>query len=83
MGADIKTEGRAAVVSGVSELFGANVGATDLRGGGALVVAALAAKGKSTVCGLGHIDRGYENIEKNLKILGADIRRSEYEGKQK
>lgn len=83
MGADIKTEGRAAVVSGVSELFGANVGATDLRGGGALVVAALAAKGESTVCGLGHIDRGYENIENNLKTLGADIRRSEYEGKRK
>lgn len=84
MGADIKTEGRAAVVTGVSELYGAKVNASDLRGGGALTVAALAANGESIVTGLHHIDRGYENIEKNLKLIGADIRRGNYdEGKRK
>lgn len=84
MGADIKTEGRAAVVTGKENLFGAKMQATDLRGGGALITAALAAHGESVITGLHHIDRGYENIENNLKMIGADIRRGNfYEGKRK
>lgn len=75
MGADIKTEGRAAFITGVSRLYGSSVCATDLRGGGALVCAALAAEGESVVTGLHHIDRGYEAIEENLRLIGADIRR--------
>lgn len=83
MGADIRTEGRAAFVTGVERLYGAKVCATDLRGGGALTVAALAANGQSIITGLHHIDRGYENIEKNLRSIGADIRRGHYdEGKR-
>lgn len=84
MGADVKTEGRAAVVTGVESLCGAKVCATDLRGGGALTVAALAANGESIVTGLNHIDRGYESIEKNLGLIGADIKRGICdEGKRK
>ncbi len=75
LGANIKVEGRVAVVDGVERLSGASVEATDLRGGAALVVAALAAQGVTEITGLHHLDRGYENIEKNLAMLGADIRR--------
>ena len=75
MGADIKTEGRTAVVRGVEKLEGANVVARELRGGASLVVAALAANGTTTVSGVEFIDRGYENIEKYLLDCGAKIRR--------
>lgn len=75
MGADIKVEGRSAVVRGVKELQGANVVARELRGGASLVVAALAAKGTSVVSGTEFIDRGYENIEEYLRGCGAKIRR--------
>lgn len=75
MGADIKVEGRSAVVRGVRELQGANVVARELRGGAALVVAALAANGTTVVSGVDFIDRGYENIEKYLQGCGAKIRR--------
>ena len=75
MGADIRVEGRVAVVYGVSRLHGASVLASDLRGGAALVVAALGAEGKSTITGLHHIDRGYQSLEYDLQRLGADIRR--------
>ena len=75
MGADIKTEGQVAVVRGVKKLYGANVQATDLRGGAALVVAGLAAEGTSRIGPLYHIDRGYESIEQAFVALGADIRR--------
>ena len=75
MGADIKTEGQVAVVRGVKKLYGANVQATDLRGGAALVVAGLAAEGTSQIGQLYHIDRGYESIEQAFAALGADIRR--------
>ena len=75
MGADIKTEGQVAVVRGVKKLYGANVQATDLRGGAALVVAGLAAEGTSRIGQLYHIDRGYESIEQAFAALGADIRR--------
>ncbi len=75
LGANIKVEGRVAVVEGVDHLSGASVEASDLRGGAALVVAGLAAQGITEVKGLHHLDRGYECIEKNLASLGADIRR--------
>jgi UDP-N-acetylglucosamine 1-carboxyvinyltransferase len=75
LGAHIKVEGRVAVVEGVSHLSGACVEATDLRGGAALVVAGLAAHGATEICGLHHLDRGYEFMEENLASLGADIKR--------
>ena len=74
MGADIHTDGRVAVVTGVSRLRGARVRGCDLRGAAALVVAALAAEGESSVTGLSHIRRGYENFGENLRSLGARIR---------
>ncbi len=75
MGADIKVEGRSAVVTGVEKLYGANVDAYELRGGAALVVAALAAEGRTEVTGTQYIDRGYDCIEKNLAQCGARIQR--------
>jgi len=77
MGADIKLEGRVAVVTGVARLIGASVSATDLRGGAAMVVAALGAKGETVVSEVDHIDRGYDRIEEALGALGADIQRIE------
>lgn len=74
MGADIRLADRVAVVNG-RELHGANVRSTDLRGGAALVVAALAADGITRVDGLHHIDRGYEGLEHSLSLLGAQISR--------
>ncbi len=73
MGADIRIEGRVAVVEGVSKLYGAKVTASDLRGGAGLVVAALAAEGETEIYGIHHIDRGYEDIEEALTKLGASI----------
>lgn len=73
MGAKIKIEGRVAVVEGVEKLYGAKVRCTDLRGGGALVVAGLSAKGTTVIGDVEHIERGYENISGNLRNLGADI----------
>ncbi len=75
MGACARTEGRVAVIEGVKELNSANVMSPDLRGGSALVVAGLCAKGKTTVENIEHIDRGYENFENQLKVLGAKITR--------
>jgi UDP-N-acetylglucosamine 1-carboxyvinyltransferase len=75
MGADIRTEGRIAIVKGVKKLHSAPVAATDLRGGAALVVAALAAEGVTEISGLWHIDRGYDQLENTLCQLGADIKR--------
>ena len=63
MGADIRVEGRVAVVYGVPRLHGAQVRATDLRGGAALAVAALGAEGRSELTGVHHIDRGYQSLE--------------------
>jgi len=77
MGADIRTEGRVALICGRKMLHGASVEATDLRGGAALTVAALGAVGESRVSGLKHIDRGYEHLEVSLSELGADIVRME------
>lgn len=73
MGADIKVEGKVAVVQGVKKLYGAQVYATDLRGGAALVLAGLNAEGRTIIDDIKHIDRGYESIEKNLGLLGAKI----------
>lgn len=75
LGARIKVEGRVAIVEGVKSLSGAKLCAAELRGGAALVTAALAAEGTSEISGLGYIDRGYESIETVLRSVGADIRR--------
>lgn len=75
MGADIRVEGNHAIVRGVPFLSGAPVLATDLRASAALVLAALAAKGMTTIEGLHHLDRGYENLEAKLRQLGARIHR--------
>lgn len=77
MGADIRVAGRVAVVSGVKCLHGAPVRSTDLRGGAALCIAALAAEGESEVAEIFHIDRGYEDLSRDLRLLGADISRVE------
>ncbi len=73
LGAKIKIEGRVAVVEGVDSLSAASCRCTDLRGGAALVVAALAAKGTTVISDIGHIKRGYEKIAQRLSMLGADI----------
>jgi UDP-N-acetylglucosamine 1-carboxyvinyltransferase len=73
MGADIRVEGRVAVVCGVPKLYGAPVCSTDLRGGAALIVAGLGAEGETIVGGIHHIDRGYECLQTMLSDLGADI----------
>ena len=77
MGADVTVRGRTAVIRGVEKLHGAEVSACDLRGGAALVIAALKAEGKSVVSELWHIDRGYALFEEKLKALGADIVRAD------
>ena len=79
MGAEIRVSGRTAVVSGVETLSGASMHCTDLRGGAALCVAALAAEGESRVFEIGHIDRGYASIEQDLRALGAQIKRIKQE----
>ena len=76
MGADIRVEGRVAVVCGVSKLHGASLEAADLRGGAALVVAALGAEGESRIGGLHHIDRGYADLTERLAAMGGSIHRS-------
>ena len=75
MGANIRVEGRSAVVKGVKRLTGAGVIAPDLRAGAALVLAGLAAEGKTVIEGVHYIDRGYERIEEKLSALGAEITR--------
>lgn len=75
MGADIRVKGNHAIIRGVPMLSGAPVVATDLRASAALVLAALAADGKTTIQGLHHLDRGYENLEAKLQQLGAKLQR--------
>lgn len=77
MGADITVKGRTAVIKGVYELYGANVNAYDLRGGAAMVLAGLRARGVTRVMDAGYIDRGYYRLEENLSKLGADIKTAE------
>jgi UDP-N-acetylglucosamine 1-carboxyvinyltransferase len=74
MGAKISIEGKTAVIKGVRKLYGANVKATDLRGGAALVMAGMAAKGDTRVENIEYILRGYEGFDRKLKGLGVDIR---------
>ncbi|MNI18040.1 UDP-N-acetylglucosamine 1-carboxyvinyltransferase 1 [compost metagenome] len=73
MNAQIKVDGRTAIVSGNSKLAGAKVCATDLRAGAALILAALVAEGETEITGVHHIDRGYVEIAETLQALGADI----------
>jgi UDP-N-acetylglucosamine 1-carboxyvinyltransferase len=75
MGAMIRVESRSAIVKGTHALSGATVYAPDLRAGAALVIAGLAAEGKTSLEGLQYLDRGYENIEYKLAAIGAEIRR--------
>lgn len=75
MGANIKIDGRSAVLEGVDRLTGAQVKATDLRAGAALVLAGLAAEGKTEITDIYHLDRGYMDIVKKMKEIGADIER--------
>lgn len=75
MGADIKTDGRCAVIEGVEALTGAKVRATDLRAGAALILSALAARGDTEIGDIYHIERGYHQIDEKLRQLGANIRR--------
>ncbi len=75
MGADITVEGNNATIKGVSKLKSAPLMATDLRASASLVVAALAAKGETTIHRIYHLDRGYEKMEEKLLKIGADVRR--------
>jgi UDP-N-acetylglucosamine 1-carboxyvinyltransferase len=75
MGADIIIQGKSAIVRGVQKLRGAPVMATDLRASASLILAGLAAEGTTILSRVYHIDRGYQQIEKKLSALGADIRR--------
>lgn len=75
MGADINTFGKVSIVTGCDKLYGKNVKATDLRAGASLIIAGLGAEGTTNISDIKHIDRGYENIERNLKFIGADIKR--------
>lgn len=75
MGADIRTEGKFAVVEGVPALYGTAVEATDLRAAAALVAAGLCAEGQTTVSGVRYLERGYESLELTLSSLGADIKK--------
>lgn len=77
LGAEISVSGRAAVVTGVERLRGARVRCTDLRGGAALVIAALAAEGESVIEDTHHIERGYADLPARLRALGADTERTE------
>jgi UDP-N-acetylglucosamine 1-carboxyvinyltransferase len=80
MGADIQIEGRTAIIQGVKSLSGAQVTATDLRAGAALVIAGLMAEGETEVYGLHHIDRGYDDLVGKFQALGAHIYRVDDEG---
>ncbi|MBH0168962.1 MAG: UDP-N-acetylglucosamine 1-carboxyvinyltransferase [Bacillota bacterium] len=73
MGANVKVEGRSAIINGPAKLEGAKVKASDLRAGAALVVAGLMAEGVTEISGLEHIDRGYESLVDKLKGLGAKV----------
>ena len=77
MGANIQISGKTATVTGIGKLHGAEVGAKDLRAGAALVIAGLAAEGKTVVENIHYVERGYEDIIEKLTALGANIRRTE------
>lgn len=73
MGANIKVEGRSAIIEGSNNLMGAQVKATDLRAGAALILAGLVAEGRTEITDIEHIERGYVKIDEKLKALGAKI----------
>jgi UDP-N-acetylglucosamine 1-carboxyvinyltransferase len=75
MNADIEVEGNTAIIRGIPHLDGAHVMATDLRASASLVIAGLIAHGQTTIDRIYHLDRGYENIEQKLSMLGANIQR--------
>jgi UDP-N-acetylglucosamine 1-carboxyvinyltransferase len=77
MGANIRLEGRQAILAGRSKLTGAGVIASDLRASASLVLAAMVARGETVIDRVYHIDRGYEKIEAKLSAVGAKIRRVE------
>ncbi len=75
MGADIRVEGKLAIIDGVDRLIGTQVRATDLRAGAAMIIAGLVAEGTTEITDIYHIDRGYENFEEKFVSLGGDIQR--------
>lgn len=75
MGAQITSQGKSAIFEGVEKLYGASLYSTDLRAGAALIIAGIIAEGRTEIYNLGHIDRGYENIEEKFRKLGANIER--------
>ena len=75
MGAKINIEGKTAIIKGVRKLYGTNVKATDLRGGGALVLAGIMTKGTTTVDNIEYILRGYEGFDRKLNNLGIEIKK--------
>ena len=77
MGADISVDGKVAVIEGTGHLQGAPVKACDLRAGAALIIAGLAAAGVTEVEDIHHIERGYDNLDRKLQLLGADIVKKE------
>jgi UDP-N-acetylglucosamine 1-carboxyvinyltransferase len=77
MGANIKIEGRSAIIEGCRKLTGAQVKATDLRAGAALILAGLNAEGITEITDIEHIDRGYCKIDEKLRALGANIKRAD------
>ena len=75
LGAEVRVEGKLAIIDGVKSLHGANVKATDLRAGAAMIIAGLMAEGTTEITDIYHIDRGYENFEDKFVKLGGDIQR--------
>ena len=75
MGADVEIEGRKATIHGIRHFHGAEVAATDLRAGAAMILAAMAAEGETLIDGVRYIDRGYEHVEDKFNAMGADITR--------
>lgn len=82
MGANVKVEGRTAIIKGVKELSGAPIAVTDLRAGAALIIAGLIARGRSELTGLENLDRGYEELDQKFVSLGAFIKRVKEEDKE-
>ncbi len=75
MGAVVSVDGRVAVVEGIPEFTAAPVKAVDLRAGAAMVIAALSAEGTTEIEDIFHVERGYEDIEKKLRAIGADVKK--------
>ncbi len=79
MGAEIEASGQTAVIRGAVALAGTTVKALDIRSGAALVIAGLCGHGRTEVLNINHLDRGYEGLERKLRLLGARIQRLEME----